>query len=194
MNKERKVIIISAPSGSGKTTIVKHLLKVFPVLEFSISACSREKRSFETNGKDYYFISAGEFRERIRNKEFLEWEEVYESCYYGTLNSELERIWQQNKVVLFDVDVKGALNLKSMFGDSALSVFIMPPDMKELEKRLRNRSTETEESLKKRIAKARYEMKSMNRFDVIIVNDDINETYNNSEKIISRWLGRNHTI
>ncbi len=166
-----KIIIFSAPSGSGKTTIVKKLLSSELNLEFSISACSRKPRKNETNGKDYYFISAEEFREKIRKNEFIEWEEVYKGNYYGTLRSELKRIWENGNHATFDVDVKGGLNIKNQYPNNSLAIFIKPPSIRTLEERLRNRSTETEENIQKRIKKAEYELSFANRFDKIIVND-----------------------
>lgn len=168
---EGKLIIVSAPSGAGKTTIVKQLLERGLPLEFSISACSRSKRENEINGKDYYFLSVEDFKQKIENDEFVEWEEVYEGSYYGTLKTEIERIWQKGKHVLFDVDVQGGVNIKNKYKDKSLSVFIKPPCINELEKRLRGRGSETEESIKKRVAKANYEMTFMNKFDKIIVNE-----------------------
>ncbi len=185
---EGKVIIFSAPSGAGKTTIVKHILSLFPEMEFSVSACSREKRPNETDGKDYFFISAEEFRKKIDNGEFVEWEEVYESCYYGTLRSELGRIWKSGHIVVFDVDVKGGINLKRIFGDKAMSVFISPPDLETLEQRLRNRSTDSEESLNKRLNKASWEMQFSNSFDKIILNKELPDTFKEAEEIIKKWI------
>lgn len=179
-----KVIIFSAPSGAGKTTVVKHLLNVFPQLEFSVSATSRLIRGSETNGKDYFYISAEEFRTKIDNQQFLEWEEVYENCYYGTLRSELQRIWQKGNIVLFDVDVKGGMNLKRIFGDNALAIFISPPSLEILEERLRARSTDNEESIVKRVNKASLEMHFSGHFDKILLNNDLSETL----KIAEDWV------
>ncbi|MEI7661154.1 MAG: guanylate kinase [Bacteroidota bacterium] len=168
-----KAIIVSAPSGAGKTTIVRHLLTAIPSLEFSVSACSRAKRSEESDGKDYYFISTETFREKIDRDEFVEWQEVYPGSFYGTLKSEMDRIWMQGKTPIFDVDVVGGLNLKKYFGPQALAIFIQPPSIEELENRLRNRASESDESLRKRIDKAAYELDFATRFDEIIINDDL---------------------
>ena len=170
---KHKAIIVSAPSGAGKTTIVKHLLATFPQLEFSISACSRQKRNNETDGSDYYFIPVEEFRKKIKNNEFVEWQEVYPGSYYGTLKTEMERIWSANKVPIFDVDVYGGLNLKKYFGNEALAVFIQPPSIDILEERLKNRGTETEESLQERLSKTRQELTFALEFDRIVVNENI---------------------
>ncbi len=170
---EGKLIIVSAPSGAGKTTIVRKMLEKGLPLEFSISACSRSMRQNEINGKDYYFLSVSEFKQKIENNEFVEWEEVYEGSFYGTLKSEIERIWKSEKHVLFDVDVKGGVNLKNIFKEKSLSIFIKPPCIEELEKRLRGRGTETEESIKKRVEKANLEMTFMKNFDKIVENDDL---------------------
>jgi len=185
---EGKIIIFSAPSGAGKTTIVKHILSIFPEMEFSISACSRLKRPNEIDGKDYFFITAEEFRIKIDNGEFVEWEEVYENCYYGTLRSELGRIWKSGHIVVFDVDVKGGINLKRIFGDNAISIFISPPDLKTLEQRLRNRATDSEESLKKRIEKATWEMEFASKFDKLIVNNELTKTFQETEQIVKAWI------
>lgn len=166
-----KLIIFSAPSGSGKTTIVNELISHLPNLEFSISATSRQARKGETDGRHYYFLEPGRFIEKVKNKEFIEWEEVYENYYYGTLKSEIERIWKAGKHVIFDIDVKGAINLKKQFKERALSVFVEVPSMEELEKRLRGRSTETEDKIRKRLAKAQEEMKYKSEFDVVILNN-----------------------
>ena len=168
-----KLIIFSAPSGAGKTTLVNFLLTRDLKVAFSVSATSRKKRQYEVEGKDYYFISADEFKEKIKNDEFLEWEEVYRDHYYGTLKSEIERIWSMGLNVIFDVDVMGGLNIKKKYGGRALSVFIMPPSVKELEKRLIKRSTESIGNLKGRIAKAEAELKHAGEFDVIIINDNL---------------------
>ena len=180
-----KLIIFSAPSGSGKTTLVHHLLsKPDLKLEFSVSATSRAMRPNEVDGKDYYFLSAEEFKHRIQKGEFLEWEEVYTDQFYGTLHSEIDRIHSEGNSVMFDVDVVGGLNIKNQFGDKALAVFVQPPSIEELERRLRNRSTESEESIKKRVGKAAEELKFANQFDVILVNDNLDEAKLEAEKLI----------
>ncbi len=171
--KKGKCIIFSAPSGAGKTTIVHYLLKQIPELSFSISACSREPRINEINGKDYYFLGIENFKLKIDGEEFVEWQEVYENNFYGTLHSELIRIWEEEKIVIFDVDVIGGINLKKYFGDQALSVFVQPPSIKDLEKRLRFRSTETEEKIVIRLAKAEEELSKSTEFDLVVVNDDL---------------------
>ncbi len=168
-----KAIIVSAPSGAGKTTIVKHLLKVIPQLEFSISACSRPRREQEIDGKDYYFISGDDFRRKIDRDEFVEWQEVYPESYYGTLKTEMDRIWSMNKTPIFDVDVLGAVNLKRYFGEQGLGIFIHPPSIDELEKRLKKRGTESESTLRKRVDKATYELTFASQFDRIIINDNL---------------------
>jgi guanylate kinase len=173
MQNSNLAIIVSAPSGAGKTTIVKHLLKVIPRLEFSVSACSRSKREEETDGKDYYFMSADDFRKKIAGDEFVEWQEVYPGSYYGTLKSEMDRIWSTGKAPIFDVDVVGAVNLKKYFGTRGLGIFIHPPSIEELEHRLRKRGTESEETLRKRVDKAAYELTFATQFDKIIVNDNL---------------------
>jgi guanylate kinase len=165
-----KLIIFSAPSGSGKTTIVRHLLKTFPdKLEFSISATSRSKRGVEENGKDYYYLSVEEFKQKIDNKEFLEWEEVYAGTHYGTLRSEVDRIWAKGKNVIFYIDVEAGLNLIKQFGEKALAIFVMPPSIKILEERLNSRSTDSAESIARRVEKAEKEIKTADLFDVFIV-------------------------
>jgi len=168
-----KAIIVSAPSGAGKTTIVRHLLETVPRLEFSVSACSRPGRENEVHGRDYYFITPDEFREKIRRDEFVEWEEVYPGRFYGTPKQEMERIWSLGKAPIFDVDVKGGLNLKRYFGDAALALFIHPPSVEELEHRLRKRGTESEATLQERIGKAAYELTFAPRFDRVVINDDL---------------------
>lgn len=170
---EGKVIIVSAPSGAGKTSIVRHLLDAVPELQFSVSATTRHKRDYEEDGKDYYFITPENFKERLANDEFLEWQEVYKDQFYGSLKSEVERIWENGGTVIFDVDVLGGLNIKRFYGDKALAVFIEPPTMEELANRLKKRGTETEESLKKRLDKAEYETSFANQFDRIVLNDDL---------------------
>jgi guanylate kinase len=188
MSEKGKCIIISAPSGAGKTTIVHHLLKIFPELEFSVSATSRPKRPNEEDGKDYYFLSPEEFKKRIENKEFIEWEEVYPNQFYGTLKSEIERIWNSGKHVIFDVDVVGGLNLKKIFKDKALAIFIMPPSLEELEKRLRQRKTEPEEKIRMRLEKAQQEISRAKEFDKIVVNDNLTHAVADAEKFVRDFL------
>ena len=183
-----KAIIFSAPSGAGKTTIVKSLLANKLPLSFSISACSRQKRENEINGKDYHFLSIKNFKQKINEQAFIEWEEVYENNYYGTLKSEIERIWDDKKHVVFDVDVVGGLNLKKHFGNNALAIFIQPPSMDVLIERLRNRATESEASLNKRIDKAKHEMTYSTSFDSIIINDQLEETIKVAEKKVKDFL------
>lgn len=166
-----KMIVFTAPSGSGKTTLVRHLLATYDFLDFSISATTRAKRDHETDGKDYYFISPDEFKEKIDNKEFLEFEEVYENQYYGTLKSEVDRIWSLGKSVIFDIDVKGAKNIKELYGDKCLTVFVRPPSIDVLISRLTARATENEDSLRKRIARIREEITYEPVFDAVVVND-----------------------
>lgn len=183
-----KLIIFSAPSGAGKTTIVKHLLKKGFDLEFSISATSREPRPNELHARDYYFLSADEFIQKVQNDEFLEWEEVYKGIQYGTLKSEVERIRNKGKNVIFDVDVVGGLNIKKYYGDEALAVFVQPPSVAELRKRLTSRSTETEEKIAMRVAKAEHELSFASQFDVILVNDELEKAFEEAEKVISEFL------
>ncbi len=183
-----KLIIFSAPSGAGKTTIVRHLLRKFPQLEFSVSACSRERRSNEKEGVDYYFLSVDLFKEKIAKDEFVEWEEVYKDHFYGTLKSEVERIWSHGKHVIFDVDVEGGINLKKAYGEKALAVFVMPPSIKHLEERLKMRETETSESIKRRIGKAENELKTANQFDKIILNDNLRHAFEEAEKAVTEFL------
>ena len=185
-----KAIIVSAPSGAGKTTIVKHLLKVVPHLEFSISACSRAKREEETDRKDYYFISADDFRRKIAHDEFVEWQEVYPGSYYGTLKSEMDRIWSLDKTPIFDVDVEGAVNLKKYFGEQGLGIFIQPPSIEELESRLKKRGTESHETLRKRIDKAAYEITFATRFDHLIVNDNLEQKCQEIVNLVNVFLNR----
>jgi guanylate kinase len=184
-----KAIIFCAPSGSGKTTIVKHLLDKYSNLGFSISACTRDKRGRnEENGKDYHFLSIHDFKERIDNEEFIEWEEVYPGAYYGTLKSEIERMWADGKNVIFDVDVKGGINLKKYFGDSALAIYVKVPSMEELEKRLRGRGTDSEDSISRRLYKMKFEMEFQNRFDVILTNDDIETSWQKAEELYESFV------
>jgi guanylate kinase len=185
---EGKCIIFSAPSGAGKTTIVHRLLQEIPSLSFSVSACSREARLTEKDGVDYYFLTADEFKNKIENQEFIEWEEVYANNFYGTLTSEIEKIWSANKSVIFDVDVVGGLNLKRYFGDKALSVFVQPPSLEILEKRLRSRKTESEEKIQVRIKKATIEMERANEFDYILVNNELDLAVNEIKEIVLKFL------
>lgn len=185
-----KLIIFSAPSGAGKTTLVKKLLNSDLKLEFSISACSRPKRSNEIDGKDYYFLDVEDFKRKIENKEFLEWEEVYKDQFYGSLRTELDRIWAKGNHAIFDVDVVGGLNIKKEFADRALAVFVMPPSMKVLEERLIGRSTESEESLKKRLDKAENELAFANQFDVQIINHDKDAASVEARIIILEFLNK----
>jgi guanylate kinase len=187
---EGKLVIISAPSGAGKTTIVDFLLKKELDLEFSISATTRVPRSKEKNGKEYYFISVADFKERIRNKEFVEWEEVYKDHFYGTLRSEIDRIWAENKNVLFDVDVKGGISLKSIFRRQAISIFIMPPSVKELEKRLFGRASDSRSRIKIRLAKAVEEMKLADQFDHIVINDNLATAQSEVYEMVKSFLNR----
>jgi len=183
-----KAIIFSAPSGAGKTTIVHHLLSCNLGLEFSVSACSRAMRKGEANGVDYYFLSVEEFRKKIANKEFLEWEEVYTDHFYGTLQSEIERIWKKGHHVIFDVDVVGGINLKKIFGPNALSVFVKAPSIAHLEARLKTRSTETPESIARRMAKAEIEMGYAEKFDHILLNDDLQRASDEAEQVVKQFL------
>jgi guanylate kinase len=183
-----KLIIFSAPSGAGKSTLVHYLLQRGLGLEFSISATSRALRGSEKNGIDYFFLSPDDFRQKIVNQEFVEYEEVYKDCYYGTLRSEIERITGNGKHVIFDVDVKGGLSLKKKFGDDALALFIAPPSIQELLNRLNHRGTDSPEMIEKRIAKADYEMSFASQFDIIVVNDVLERAQNEAEKVIREFL------
>lgn len=182
------MIIFSAPSGAGKTSIIKGILKSLPELEFSISATSRNKRQGEQQGVDYYFLSPEEFRQRIDNDQFLEWEEVYTDNFYGTLNSELQRIWAKGNHVIFDVDVAGGINIKQKYPEQSLSVFVMPPSLEELGRRLTQRGTETQESLDKRLGKAHQEISAAGKFDRIVINDDLHQATQSVIKIIREFL------
>lgn len=192
---EGKLIIFSAPSGAGKTTIVKYLLNKFPdKLAFSISASTRKPRSNEVDGKDYYFISKEAFLHKIAHKEFVEFEEVYSGTFYGTLRSEIERIWASGKIVIFDIDVIGGLHLKKKFGKHALAIFVQPPSLDELIHRLRSRGTDSEEKLKERIAKADKELKFSSEFDVILENDNLEEACIHAEKLVRSFCTDNLSI
>ncbi|HNR42813.1 MAG TPA: guanylate kinase [Bacteroidales bacterium] len=183
-----KVVIISAPSGAGKTSVVNHLLGMDLNLEFSISATTRDPRGSEQNGKDYYFMPEHEFRLRIKNDEFLEWEEVYKGQFYGTLKSEIERIWSHGKHVLFDVDVSGGINLKNFFGTNAISIFIMPPSVAELEKRLHIRGTDEKAKIRIRVEKALEEIRLADRFDNIVVNMNLGVAQQEVYAIVQSFL------
>lgn len=183
-----KLVIFSAPSGSGKTTIVRELLKRFDCFEFSISATSRKPRGQEQHGVDYYFMTNEEFKAHVENDDFVEWEEVYQGTCYGTLKAEMNRIWDNGHVILFDVDVMGGINLKRLFGEDACSVFIMPPSVEELERRLRGRGTDAEDVIIKRIAKAEFELSKADAFDHVVVNDDLQEAVDTTAAIIADFL------
>lgn len=183
-----KCIIFSAPSGAGKTTIVHYLLKQNLGLAFSVSACSREPRENEIDGVDYYFLGVDGFREKIQNDAFVEWEEVYSNNFYGTLKSEMQRIWGEGKAVIFDVDVIGGLNLKKQFKDDAFAIFVQPPSYEELEKRLRGRSTESEDKINQRMEKARKELSFAAKFDYILVNDDLTIACQTAEDLVRKFL------
>jgi guanylate kinase len=184
----RKAIIFSAPSGSGKTTIVKHLLQSNPDLGFSISASTRDKRGrTEQNGKDYYFLSPLDFKKKIDSNEFVEWEEVYEGNFYGTLKSEIERIWNEGKNVIFDVDVKGGLNLKKYFGENGLAIFVKVPSIEVLKDRLHDRGTEDPESLSRRLFKAQFEMSFQDKFDVVLVNENLKTSLAEAQRLYDEF-------
>lgn len=183
-----KIIIFSAPSGSGKSTIVNHLLTRDLGLEFSISATSRPPRGNEENGIEYYFLSQEEFEEKISNNEFVEYEEVYPNCYYGTLRSEVERISAKGHTVVFDVDVVGGVNLKEQFREQALAIFISPPSIETLRERLKNRCTDSDEMIEKRVGKAEYEMSFALQFDRIIINDELQKAQEKVEKVVREFL------
>lgn len=188
MTTSNKLIIVSAPSGAGKTTLVKHLLSSTDDLEFSISCATRSPRENEKHGKDYYFISIEDFKQKIANDEFAEWEEVYANNFYGTLKSEIDRIWSKGKSVIFDIDVVGGINLKKIYPENSLSIFIMPPSIEELEKRLRNRQTESEEKVKMRIEKAEKELMMAKNFDVILLNDSLEKSKNEIVDTVMQFL------
>jgi len=183
-----KLLIFSAPSGSGKTTIVKRLLERFPSLEFSVSATSRAPRGTERNGVEYYFLSAAEFAAAVSGGKFVEWEEVYEGTCYGTLRSEMERIWSKGNVIVFDVDVMGGIRLKHIFGEQALSVFIMPPSIEELRRRLDGRGTDAPEIIEKRVAKAGFELAKAPQFDRTVVNDDLEQAVAECSAIVEAFI------
>lgn len=186
--KKGKAIIFCAPSGAGKTTIVRHLLKQNFNLLFSVSACSRKKRPGERDGVDYYFLSVDEFKKKIDQGDFIEWEEVYKDNFYGTLKSEIDRIWNLNRSVIFDVDVEGGLNLKKYFGENALAIFVKPPSVQHLVDRLKSRDTETDESIARRIGKAEKELSYADKFDVILLNDSLENAFSQAEKLVADFL------
>ncbi len=184
----KKILIITAPSGAGKTSITKYLMGKFPVLTFSVSAATRQPRGTEKDGVDYYFMSADEFKYKIQHNEFVEWEMVYEGKYYGTLKSELDKIWAAGKVPVLDIDVKGAIHVQQQFNEGTLSLFIEPPSVDELKKRLQGRGTETEESLAARVNKASYELSFKTYFDKTVVNADLSIACAEAEKIVDDFL------
>lgn len=182
------MVVFTAPSGAGKTTLVRHLLEKYDFLDFSISACTREKRAHEIDGKDYYFISPEEFKAKIEADEFIEFEEVYENQFYGTLRSEVERIWNSGKAIVFDIDVKGAVNIKKRYKDNCLTVFVKPPSFEVLVERLRNRNTESEASLKKRITRVKRELSYETDFDTVVVNDLLEVAKKESEYLVENFI------
>ena len=188
MTIKNKIIVITAPSGAGKTSITRHLLNTFPELAFSISAATRPARSNEVNGKDYYFMPLEDFQEKIQHNRFVEWEMVYEGKYYGTLRSELERIWENGQVPVLDIDVKGAIHVQQQFKENTLSIFIEPPSIEELRRRLESRGSETEKSLQDRVNKASYEISFKQQFDSVILNDDLPAACAKAEAVIQAFL------
>jgi len=185
-----KLILFCGPSGSGKTTIVHYLLKHNPVLAFSVSATTRKKRNVETDGVDYHFMTVHEFKKKIAEDAFIEWEEVYENGFYGTLKSEVERIWKENKAAIFDVDVEGGLKIKKQFGDNMLAVFVKPPTVEDLNKRLHARETETPESLQARIQKSEHELTYASRFDHVLINDEREKAFRDAQKLVDEFLNK----
>ena len=189
--EQGRLIVFSAPSGSGKTTIVRHLLKQEELnLEFSISATSREARGNEIDGKDYYYLSLKEFKNKIKNDEFLEWEEVYRDNFYGTLKTEIERIWAKGKHVIFDIDVSGGLRIKRKFPEQTLAIFVKPPDLNELVRRLKDRGEESEEKISMRVAKAPAELATAPLFDVIVINSDLDKALKNAYNLVSDFINQ----
>ena len=188
MASENRIIILTAPSGAGKTSITRYLLKAIPQLAFSISAATRKPRGLEKDKVDYYFVSEREFQKKIQQGEFVEWEMVYEGKYYGTLKSELKRIWDLGKIPLLDIDIKGAIHVQKQFPKNSLSIFVDPPSVDELKKRLESRGTETKESLHARVSKASYEISFKQSFNKIIVNDDLDRACKEAEKIVNQFI------
>jgi guanylate kinase len=186
--QSQKILIITAPSGAGKTSITKFLMQQFPVLAFSISAATRQARGKEKHGEDYYFISGEDFKLKIQQNEFIEWEMVYEGKYYGTLKSELQRIWEMGKVPVLDIDVKGAIHVQQQFDNNTLSLFIEPPSVDELKRRLQSRGTETEESLTARVNKASYELSFKHHFNKVVVNADLDTACKAAQEIVADFL------
>ena len=191
-NHKGKLIVLAAPSGAGKTTIVRRLLEQIPELCFSVSACTRKKRKNEIEGVDYYFISKEDFLDKIKNHEFVEWEEVYANHFYGTLKSEVERIWNDKKHVVFDIDVKGALSIKEIYGNEALTVFVKPPSIEHLHKRLLTRGSDSEENIARRVKKAEKEMIFEKLFDISLLNDDLETAVAEAEAIVRSFLKFGH--
>lgn len=185
---EGKLIIFAAPSGAGKTTIVRHILQKFEEVKFSVSATTRQPREGEKEGVHYYYLSLEEFTQKIKSEEFIEYEQVYEDIYYGTLKVEVERLWSLHKHVIFDIDVKGALTIKKQFGSRALTIFVEPPSLEELSTRLRSRGTETEENIKKRIAKFSEELKFLTKFDKRVINDHLPTALQEAEDIVQNFI------
>ena len=185
-----KIIIITAPSGAGKTSITKYLMQKFPVLTFSVSAATRQARGTEKDGVDYYFISGESFKQKIQNNEFVEWEMVYEGKYYGTLKVELQRIWDEGKIPVLDIDVKGAIHVQQQFNEGTLSLFIEPPSVKDLKMRLEGRGTESDDSISARVNKASYELSFKEHFDQTVVNADLDTACADAEKIVQEFLNR----
>ena len=184
----QKIIIITAPSGAGKTSITRYLMQEFPVLEFSVSAATRQPRGNERDGVDYYFLSPDDFQHKIQNKEFAEWEMVYEGKYYGTLKSELKRIWNKQHVPVLDIDVKGAIHIQQQYPETKLSLFVEPPSVDELKKRLMSRGTESEESLQARVNKASYELSFKDHFDEVVVNDNLENACRKARALVEKFL------
>ena len=188
MDALEKMIVFTAPSGAGKSTVVRHLLKKFDHLDFSVSATTRNPRPGEIDGQHYYFIGIEDFRSRVEQGQFVEWEEVYPGLLYGTLKSEIDRLWNLGKIIVFDIDVKGAMNLKKLYGNKCLTVFVKPPSLEILLGRLKNRQTETQEALEKRIERIRDELKYENSFDRVLVNDVLSNTLRDAEQIIEIFI------